>query len=140
VLLNAYESSVSGKPLDHSPSQEYGKKPSKMINIEFHENYKLRQKDEIRLKRKMMTSTEKFYNRKKNNYSTFVKETYQKAGEEKKHNQTFLTIGSHAIKKMDYTASIFTKDYKFLEENHINIKLRLKNQFNFADIQPVAGV
>lgn len=45
-----------------------------MINISFEENAKGKQKEDIRLKRKMMTSTEKFY-RKKEYYSHQAKES-----------------------------------------------------------------
>ncbi len=49
-----------------------------MVNIEFNENSRQLQNNEIKMRRKIMTTSEKFYHAKKNNYSTFLKDIYMK--------------------------------------------------------------
>lgn len=49
---------------------------------------------------------------------------------------TFLTIGSHAIRKMDYTMANFNHNIKYLEEN-AEIRKRLKDNLNIADIRSI---
>jgi len=87
------------------------------------------------LKRKMMTSTEKFYSRKRE-YSHQVKES-AKPKDQDNLKSTFLAIGSRSIRKMDYfAATVLTKDYKMMEENHNSAKYRLRNHFTFTDVKP----
>lgn len=107
-----------------------------MIKIEFDEKNKQKHHMEIRQKRKMMTSSEKFYNRKKLHYSSFIKETHSKQKEDERSHQTFLTIGSHAIQKMDYanTTNNFDHNLKYLYEN-TEIKKRLRENFNITDLR-----
>ena len=86
------------------------------MKIEFDEHNKPKHHNEIRLKRKMMTSSEKFYNRKKQHYSSYIKDSQQKSNDSGNGSvQTFLTIGSHAIRKMDYTTANFNQNIKYLE-------------------------
>ena len=66
----------------------------------------------------MLTSSERIQSRKKHAYSNCVKEAFQKTVNTAKTNQSNLTIGSHAIRKIDYTLSVFSKDFKFIDENH----------------------
>ena len=63
----------------------------------------------------MLTSSQKFQTRKKNNYATSLKQAYSKAAANEKANQSFLTIGTHGIKKMDYTNTIFMKDFRLMD-------------------------
>ena len=61
-----------------------------------------------------MTSTEKFQNRKKHNYNNSLKEA---ACKQKSNNLSNLTVGSRAIKKMDYTSQTLSKEYRLMEES-----------------------
>lgn len=88
-----------------------------MIKIEFRENQTNRHNNDVRLRRKMLTSSERIQSKKKHAYSNGVKEAFQKTINTEKNNLSNLTIGSHAIRKIDYTLSVFSKDFKFLEEN-----------------------
>jgi hypothetical protein len=81
----------------HEPSSiEFGRTISKMVRIEFDEHSKATHRSDIRQKRKLMTTSEKFYNRKKQHYSSYIKETHQKNAATN-HDHYFLTVGSHAI-------------------------------------------
>lgn len=113
---------------------EFGRTISKMVRIEFDEHSKASHRVEIRQKRKLMTTSEKFYNRKKQHYSSYIKETHQKNMASNEHS--FLTVGSHAIRKMDYTTINFNQNIKYLEDN-VEIKRRLKDNFNISDIRSI---
>ena len=56
----------------------YGKTLSRMVKIEFTQASKPKHQPEIRIKRKNMTSSDKFYSRKKQNYSSYIKEMQHK--------------------------------------------------------------
>lgn len=51
-------------------------------------------------------------------------------------DQCFLTVGSHAIRKMDYTTINFNQNIKYLEDN-VEIRRRLKDNFNISDIRSI---
>jgi hypothetical protein len=51
----------------------FGRTMSKMVKIEFSEHPQPKHSKEIRIKRKMLTSTEKFQARKKQNYASSLK-------------------------------------------------------------------
>jgi hypothetical protein len=106
-----------------------------MVRIEFDEHSKATHRSDIRQKRKLMTTSEKFYNRKKQHYSSYIKETHQKNAATN-HDHCFLTVGSHAIRKMDYTTINFNQNIKYLEEN-VEMKRRLKDNFNISDVRSI---
>lgn len=72
----------------------------------------------------MMTSSEKFQNRKKHTYANSLRDQASKASNNDKPNQSNMTIASHTIRKMDYTISVFTKDFKFIDD-HFAMRRRL---------------
>jgi hypothetical protein len=102
-----------------------------MIKIEFNENSGSKQSNDVRLKRKMMTSAEKFHSRKKNNYASSLRDAYGKAMANEKANYSYLTIGTHAIRKMEYNNTLYSKAILFPQ----NVANGLKKRFDCAAVQ-----